>query len=164
MVAEHPHPARKKRPWLLIIGGVLAVLSLLLCFGGGFGVFSGVQDLADQQAHNGSHTVQLDEGESTGVYAENPATTCTATGPDGPVPDSADASETVSWGDTELVRVMEVEATTTGEYTISCSDAFVVGEGLPIGSMVVAIIGGAVCVLASILLIIGVILWAVRRR
>lgn len=166
MAAEFPPaPAQKRgRPWLIIIGGVLVVLALLLCVVGGVTTFTGVQDLAEQEPHTGSYTIQLEEGESTGVWSEDPATSCTATGPTGDVTDPAFGTSTVTWGDTELTKAIEVDATTTGEYTISCTSPFVVGDGFSAGSIITGVIGGAVCVLASLLLLVGVILWAVRRR
>jgi len=159
-------PPKKSRAhvWVLGIGGVIVVLSLLFCAGGGLGVFNAAKELIDQPMHHGSYTVQLDEGESTSVYSEDESATCSATGPEGPVSDSSVANESVAFGDRDLHRVMAIDAEGSGDYTIQCSAPFVVGEGVSTVGIVLATVGGLLCALGSIVVIVGVILWIVRRR
>lgn len=162
--AMPPQPAQQGKPWTLIIGGIIAVVSLLLCCGGGFLFFGPVQDLVEQPMHNGSHVVQLEEGESTGVWSENDLASCSATGPSGPVTDSGGASQTVTWGDTELERIMAIEADESGSYTITCSAPFVVGEGFNVPGVILSSVGGFFCCLSVVLLVVGGILWLTRRK
>lgn len=157
-------PAKKKTPWVLIIGGVLGLIAIVLCAVGGFLTFSPVQDLAEQPQRTGSHEVQLDEGESIGVWSEDASASCTAAGPAGPVSDSGGSTQTVTWGDTELERVMLVEADQSGSYTISCSAPFVVGDGLPVGGVVTAALGGALCCIAVVVLVVGLVIWLTKRK
>lgn len=151
------------KPWTLIIGGILALLALLLCCGGGLLSIGPVQDLADQPVRTGSHTVQLDEGESTGVWSESETTSCSALGPNGPVSDSGSSTQSVTWGGKELERVMRVEADRSGSYTISCSAPFVVGEGFPVGGIVTAAVGGFLGCISLVVLVVGLALWLIKR-
>lgn len=161
-----PAPQKKSRAhvWVLGIGAAIAIISILLCVGGGFSVFSDAKDLVDQPMHHGSHTVQLEEGETTDVYSESQMTSCTATGPNGPVADKGVANETISMGNKELHRAMKIEAQASGDYTITCSDPFVVGEGFSVGGLFLMIASVFGCIIGSILLLVGVVIWALRRR
>ena len=159
-------PARKGHPWLLIIGGGLAVIALLLCGAGGIGTFSQVKGLADATPVTGPHTVQLQQGESVSVWSEvEGAAGCTATGPGGdPVGDSAVGTQSFSWGDREVHRVMKVEAAQSGDHTIMCAQPFVVGDGISVGGIVLGAAGGGLGCLAVLVLGIGLSLWLVRRK
>ena len=159
-------PQKKSRAhvWVLGIGGVLLVISLLFCAGGGFGTFNAAKDLVDQPMHHGSYTVALEDGESTSVFSEDELATCTASGPNGPVENTAVADENVSFGDRDLHRVMAIDADGSGDYTINCTAPFVVGEGVSAVGIVAATIGGLLCCLGSVVLIVGLVIWIVRRR
>lgn len=159
-------PPKKSRAhlWVLGIGGVIVVLSLLLCAGGGFGTFSAAKDLIDQPMHHGSYSVSLEDGESASVFSEDELATCTASGPNGPVEDTAVADENVTFGDRDLHRVMAFDADGSGDYTVNCSAPFVVGDGVSVVGIVVASIGGLLCCLGSVTVIIGFVVWLVRRR
>lgn len=159
-----PQPAKRGTPWTLIIGGIIALLAVLLCCAGGFLTFGPVQDLAEQPMQTGSHVVELEEGESTGVWSENEFASCSASGPSGPVSDSGSAGQSVTWGDTELERIMLVEAEESGSYTITCSAPFVVGDGLPTAGVVTASIGGFLCCIGTVVTVIGLVLWLVKRK
>ncbi|WP_068249459.1 hypothetical protein [Janibacter corallicola] len=163
--AYQPPPKKSRaHAWVLGIGGVLVLLSLLLCAFGGFGAFNAAKDLVDQPMHHGSYTVALEDGESTSVFSEDELATCTASGPNGPVENTAVADENVSFGDRDLHRVMAIDADGSGDYTINCTAPFVVGEGVSVAGIVAASIGGALCCLGSVVVIIGLIIWIVRRR
>lgn len=159
-------PQKKSRAhvWVLGIGGVLVVLSLLLCAGGGFGTFNAAKELIDQPMHSGSYTVSLEDGESTSVFSENEFASCTASGPNGPVENTAVADENVSFGDRDLHRVMAIDADGSGAYTFNCSSPFVVGQGISVVGTVVATIGGLLCCLGSVVVIVGFVIWIARRK
>lgn len=157
-------PAKKSHPWLLIIGGVLALIALLLCGVGGIGTFSQVKGIADATPITGAHTGQVEDGESLSVWSEAEADVCTATGPDGDsVGNTAMGTQSFSWGDREVHRVMKVEAAQTGDHTITCSLPFVVGDGIFVGGIVLAVIGGGLGLLAVVPIGIWLSLWLVRR-
>lgn len=163
--AMPPQPAKKGKPWTLIIGGIVALIALLLCCGGGIPLFSWASDLMDAPERTGSHSVQLDEGESVAVWVEaDTGTTCSATGPGGPVSSEGVSDQTMSVNDRELERELSFEAEESGSYTINCTGTFVVGDDLPVGGISVAAIGGALCCLSSILVIVGGILWLTKRK
>ena len=163
--AMPPQPAKKGKPWTLIIGGIVALIALLLCCGGGVPTVSWASDLMEAPERNGSHSVTLDEGESVAVWVEaGTGTTCSATGPGGPVSSEGISEQTMNVNERELEREMSFEAEESGSYTITCSDTFVVGDDLPVGGAAVMAIGGAFCCLSSILIIVGGILWLTKRK
>lgn len=157
-------PVRRGKPWLLISGAVLLLVSLALCGIGGFTTFSQGQDLADQPEQTGSHTVQLAADESIAVWSSSETNACSATGPGGPVSDAASGTQNVSMGGTPLYRNMVIEADQAGDYTITCASPFVVGDSLGVGGFAALGIGSALCCLASILVIIGFVLWLIKRK
>lgn len=165
MSSMPPQPAaRRGTPWTLIIGGVIALLAVLLCVGGGILTVGPVQDLVDQPMRTGSHVVELEEGESVGVWSEDDLATCSVTGPSGPVDDAGGADQSVTWGDRELGRVMVVEAEESGSHTITCSAPFVVGEGFPVPGVIAMVIGGSLCCISVVVIVIGLVLWLTKRR
>lgn len=163
--AMPPQPAKKGKPWTLIIGGIVALIALLLCCGGGIPTVGYASDLMDAPERNGSHSVQLDEGESVAVWVESgTGTTCSAIGPGGSVSNEGITDQTVTVNDRELERELGFEAEESGSYTITCSGTFVVGDDLPMGAVTIMAIGGAFCCLASVLVIVGGILWLTKRK
>lgn len=163
--AMPPQPTKAGKPWTLIIGGVVALIALLLCCGGGIPTANYVTDLMDAPEHNGSHSVQLDEGESAAVWVEaGTGTTCSVTGPSGPVSNDGVSSQTVTVNNRDLEREFAFEAPSDGSYMVTCSGTFIVGDSLPIGSVAALGIGGAVCCLSVVLLVVGLILWLRRRN
>lgn len=168
MVQSYPAPhaqPKKRRPWLLIIGALIMILSAAL---GALGLFLGISpaaELTDEQPITGSTVINLEEGESTNVWSESVATSCTVTGPDGaPVSDSGTGTQTISLNDTSLHRVMKIEASAGGDHTVSCSNPFVLGEGISPAWLAMGPIGGLGCCLGLVLTIIGFVLWLVNRN
>lgn len=164
---EQPGYAPKKgKPWLLIVGGITLLLSLVLCGIGGFNVYGSMTDLTDKPMQTGSQTVALDEGETANVWARaGSGTTCSAVGPNGStVSSDTSVSQTVSVGDKELERVMAFEATDGGDHTVTCTGDFVVGDGISVVGSVIAGIGSLLCCLGVVLGVVGLILWLVRKK
>lgn len=98
------------------------------------------------------------------VWSETATASCTVTGPAGAVSDSGTGDQSVTAGDKTLHRVMAFDAEQGGGYTISCTAPFVVGDNLSVGSIVMASIGGALCCLAVVVTVIGLVVWLRRRR
>ena len=158
-------PAKKNRPWLLIIGGVLGLIALLLCGFGGFATYAHAKEIADATPVTGSQAVHLDEGESIAVWSEVEGNACSATEPSGAeVSDAGVGAQSVTWGDREMHRAMKVEATQAGDHTITCSLPFVVGESVSWSGVAIAVIGGGLACLSVILVVIGFVLWLMRRK
>lgn len=162
--AMPPQPARRGKPWLLIIGSTLLLISLLLCAVGGFMGLGPVKELADQPEQTAPHSVQLAEGDSRAVWSQTSGTSCTVTGPSGPVSDSSSGSSSTTWGDKSFERVMSFEADQSGDYTVSCTAPFVVGDNVSMGGIVMASIGGLLCCLSAVLVLVGFVLWLMKRR
>lgn len=163
--AMPPQPAKRGKPWTLIIGGVLTLVALLFCLGGGIPTVSYAADLIDAPQHNGAHTVQLDEGESAAVWVEaGTGTTCSVNGPSGPVSNDGGSSQSVNVNDRELERAFAFDAPSDGSYTISCSGTFVVGDSMPVLATVAMGIGGLLCCISVVMLIIGLVLWLNKRK
>ncbi len=158
-------PAKGGRPVLLIIGGAVLLLSLLLCGIGGFRMVGGMQGLAEEPERTGSHTITAAEGDTISVWAEpDAAISCTVDGPSGPLADESSASMSSTVGDRELERVMAVNATEAGDYTVSCNEPFVVATNVSMSGLWIASVGGALCCLGSVLAIVGLIVWLSRRK
>lgn len=158
-------PTKRGKPWTLIIGGVLTLLALLLCCGGGIPTVGYASDLMDAPEHNGSHTVQLDEGESAAVWVEaGTGTTCSVHGPSGSVSNEGGSSQSVNVNERELERAFAFDAPSDGSYTISCTGTFVVGDSMPMAGVIAMGLGGALCCISVIVLIIGLVLWLNKRK
>lgn len=158
-------PAKKGHSWLLLIGGVLALIGLVLCGFGGFATYGHAKEIGDAPMVTGSQTVHLDEGESAAVWSEVEGNACSATGPSGAeVSDSGVGTQSLTWGDREMHRAMQVEATRTGDHTITCAMPFVVGESVSWSGVAMAVVGGGLGCLAVVLVAIGLSLWLVRRK
>lgn len=154
------------KPWLLISGGIIVLLSLVLCGIGGFMAVPQMQDIGEAEQITGSTTVTLEEGESTNAWVEEGSyATCSAIAPDGSsVPDASNGEQTVSWGNDSYERAFAIEAEQSGQYTISCSAPFVLGDGISTGGILVASGGGVLCCIGFLVLVIGLVLWLVRRK
>ncbi|NYF98183.1 hypothetical protein [Janibacter cremeus] len=152
------------RPTTLIVGLVLAVLALLLCVGGAGFLFLEVQDVTDEPVHEGSHTIQLEAGESTAVWSSHAQATCSVAGPDGPVSDSGTASQTVTFGGQELQRIFAIDAGSAGSYAISCSAPFIVADSLNMGAFVPVALGSGLCCFSVFVIIVGLVLWLSKRK
>ncbi|MEK4242606.1 MULTISPECIES: hypothetical protein [unclassified Janibacter] len=157
-------PTKRGTPWVFVTGLVILLISFVLCGIGGFSVFGQSQELADEPMQTGSYSVTLEEGESVAVWSETATASCTVTGPAGAVSDSGTGDQSVTAGDKTLHRVMAFDAEQGGGYTISCTAPFVVGDNLSVGSIVMASIGGALCCLAVVVTVIGLVVWLRRRR
>lgn len=165
MTYAMPHqPVRRGKPWLLIIGAVLLLASLALCGIGGFTTLAKGKEITDSPEYTGSHVVQIDAGDSVAVWSTDDLASCTAVGPGGPISDSGGASQTVTWGETELERVMLVEADQSGEHTITCTSPFHLGDDLSMGGFAALGIGSLLCCLSGVLVVIGFVLWLMKRR
>ncbi|HIZ99118.1 MAG TPA: hypothetical protein H9805_11145 [Candidatus Janibacter merdipullorum] len=164
--AMPPQPAQKSgKPWTLIIGGVITLLAILLCCGGGIPMASYASDLMDAPEHQGAHTLQLDEGESAAVWTEAGAgTTCSVSGPSGSVSNEGSAEQTLTVNGKELERTFAFDAPADGSYTVTCSGTFVVGDSMPMAAVAVMVGGGALGCLAVVLVIVGLVLWLSKRK
>ncbi|MFX4286465.1 hypothetical protein ACQBJO_00480 [Janibacter sp. G349] len=157
-------PTKRGTPWVLVTGLVILLISFVLCGIGGFAVLGQSQDLADEPMQTGAFTVTLEEGESVAVWSETESASCTVTGPAGAVTDSGSGDQTVTAGGKTLHRVMAIDADQAGSHTITCTAPFVVGDNLSVGSIVLASIGGALCCIAVVVTVVGLVLWLRRRR
>lgn len=164
--AMPPQSAKKPgKPWVLIIGGITALIALLFCCGGGVPTATWASDLMDAPERAGSHSVQLDKGDSVAVWVEaGSGTSCRVTGPSGPVSNEGSSDQTMTVNDRELQREFSFDAPSDGSYMITCSGTFVVGDDLPVLGVSAMGIGGALCCLSSILVIVGGILWLTKRK
>lgn len=161
---QQPAPSSGK-PWTLIIGGIISLLALLLCCGGGIPTVSYITDLMDAPEHNGSHSVQLDEGESAAIWVEaDSGTTCSVAGPSGPVSDEGGAEQTVELNGKELERTFAFDAPADGSYTITCSGTFIVADSMPMATVALMGIGGALCCLGVVVVAVGGVLWLTKRK
>lgn len=157
--------ARAGKPWTLIIGGVVILLALLLCCGGGIPTIGYVTDLMDAPEHTGSHSVQLDEGESAAIWVEaDSGTSCSVTGPSGSVSNEGGADQTVSLNGQELERAFAFDAPADGSYAITCTGTFIVGDSMPMTTVVLMGIGGALGCIGVVVLVVGLVLWLSRRK
>jgi hypothetical protein len=157
-------PPRKGKPWLLIIGGLILLLSLVLCSVGGVMTAQAAGDLADQPMRTGNHTVAADSGEIVSVWAEKGAgTTCQATGPSGPVSQGDTTGLDIVAGDSEFEQVLGFTTDQAGDYVVTCDGPFVVTDFSMTGA-IIAIVGGSLCCLGGVLAGIGLLLWLVRRK
>jgi hypothetical protein len=159
-----PQQPTRRRPWVLIIGATLLLVALLLCSVGGFMSLGPVKDLADRPEQTAPQTVQLTQGDTRAVWSQTSGATCTVTGPGGPVSDSSSGGSSMTWGDKTLERVMSFEADQTGDFTVSCTAPFVIGDNVSVGGIVMASIGSALCCISVVLLVVGLVLWLSRRR
>lgn len=160
-----PPPATRGRPWVLIVGSVLLLISLLLCAVGGFLGVGPIMDLADQPESTAPQTVQLAQGDSRAVWSQTQGASCTVRGPDAAmVTDSSTGESSASWGGKSFERVMSFEADTAGDYTVSCTAPFVVGEDMSVGGIIMATFGSMLCCFAVVIVAVGLVLWLRRRR
>lgn len=157
-------PTKGGKPWLLVLGAVLALLAIVLCCGGGALTFSKGKAITESTEYTGSHTLALEEGDSIAVWSTDDLNVCSATGPAGPVSDAGGASQTITWGDAEYERVMAIDATEAGDYTITCSSPFVVSDSLTNVGFIGMGVGGLLGCLSVVLLVIGFVLWLTRRQ
>lgn len=158
-----PQPKSSSRPTVLIIGLVTAVVAVLLCGGGAGSFYLQGKAVQDAPVREGSHTVELESGESTAIWSIQP-NGCSVAGPDGPVIDSSSATMSVDSEDGEIHRIFAIDATQSGSYEITCSGPFVVAESLSVGGLLPAAIGAGLGCLSIVVIIIGLVLWLVRRR
>ncbi|MBM6545065.1 hypothetical protein JNO54_02780 [Janibacter sp. YIM B02568] len=161
-----PGPApRRGKPWLLIIGGLVLLLSLVLCTVGGVMTVQAAGDLADAPVRTGSHTVVSDGSEAVTVWApKGEGTRCEVTGPSGPVTEEeTTALDSVAAGDSEYEYVTGFTTDEAGDYVVSCSGPFVVSEFSMTGA-IIALVGGSLCCLGVVLAGIGLLLWLIRRK
>lgn len=158
-------PARRGKPWLLIIGGLVLLLSLVLCSIGGLMTVRAAGDLSDEPMRTGSHTVAAQSGEVVSVWAPKDAgTTCQATGPSGPVLTEGDVTGlSIEAGGSEYEQVYGFTTQAAGDYVISCDGPFVVADFAMTG-VIVALVGGSLCCLGSVLAGIGLLMWLSRRK
>lgn len=157
-------PPRRGTPWLLIIGSLILLLSLVLCTVGGVMTAQAASDLADQEVRMGSHTVVAGGSEVVSVWAPKDAgTTCQATGPSGPVVADQGSNLDIVAGDSEYEHVLGFTTSEAGDYVISCTGPFVVSDFSMTGA-IIAIVGGSLCCLGVVLAGIGLILWLRRRK
>ncbi|WP_156466082.1 hypothetical protein [Janibacter sp. Soil728] len=160
-----PQPAERGRPWVLIVGSVLLLVSLLMCAVGGFLGVRPLLDLADQPEQTAPQVVQLAQGDSRAVWSQTQGASCTVTGPDAAmVTDTSTGESSASWGGKSFERVMSFEADTAGDYTVSCTAPFVVGDDMSIGGIVMGTFGSMLCCFAVVILAVGLVLWLSRRR
>lgn len=164
--AMPPQPAQKAgKPWVLIIGGVTALLAVLMCCGGGIPTVSYTADLMDAPEYQGAHTLQLDEGESTAVWTESgTGTTCSVSGPSGPVNNEGSSDQTLTVNGKDLQRTFAFDAPSDGSYTVTCSGTFIVGDSLPMAGILAMAAGGGIGCLAFVLLVVGFVLWLNKRK
>lgn len=104
-----------------------AVIAVLLCGGGAGSFYLQGKAVQDAPVRQGSHTVELESGESTAIWSVQP-NGCSVTGPEGPVHDSSSASMSVDSEDGEIHRIFAIDASQSGSYEITCSGPFEVGS------------------------------------
>lgn len=156
---------RRGSPWLLIIGGILALIATLVCCGGLFFTGSYAMDLQDATKHTGSHTMQLEKDESVALWVEEGSgAACSVSGPSGAVSNDAGSDQTLSINGEDYQRAFAFDAPQEGTYTASCTGTYVVGESLPMGSVGVMGIGGALCCVSVIVIVIGLVVWLKKRN
>lgn len=162
MSSSYPQPP-KSRPWVLLVGAGMLLVALVLIIIGAFMAIGPVQDLADQPEQTAPYAVQLEQGEEAAVWSQTPGTSCTVDGPSGAVSDTSTGDATMTWGDRTLERVMSFEAAEAGEHTVSCTAPFVVGADSPTGGILVASLGSGLCCFSVVVLVVGLVVWMVRR-
>lgn len=157
-------PAKGGKPWLLIVGAVLAIIAVALCCVGGFMTVGSGQDLANSPEYTGSHTVTLQEGDTRAVWSSDESASCSVTGPSGSVSDASGSTQTTSWGEEQYHRVFAIEADQAGDYTINCASPFRVGDSLSTGGFIGMGVGAGLGCIAVVLMGIGLVLWLTRRK
>lgn len=160
--APAPQP-KSTKPKVLIAGLVTAVIAVLLCGGGAAMIYLQGKAIADAPVHQGSHTVQLEEGESTAIWSQR-TIGCTVVGPEGPVRDSGSSSQSVDVAGTQWERVFAIDAESAGDYEITCSGPFVTGDSVSFAGLVPAAIGAGLGCISVVVVIIGLVLWLSKRR
>lgn len=152
-------PAR--RPWLMVIGGVmvlLAVASWALAMGL---MIKEAHDVESLPLQTSTQTVRLDAGGSTRVFSESAQARCTVDGPGGRETNDGYPAARLELGSGELYRVMTVQADEAGEYAVDCAAGFVLHAQ---GAAWVALpIGCALGCLGFVLFVVGLALWLTRR-
>lgn len=172
--AAAPQKKSKGPKILMILGGIILLLSIIIGtiltvigVGSTAGSIDGLEELP-----GGSGTITVEAGDQLQLYAPEGATgvTCTVMTPDGsePGPGTNQSSTTTKNGVT-WVSFASFEATTAGDYDISCdSPQVAVGPPLSLGGIFGAIggvllgIGGGI--LGFLLLLAGLIWWLVTRK
>ncbi|MCT1999181.1 hypothetical protein M3C58_13465 [Brachybacterium muris] len=170
-----PAPRKKSKgpAILMVLGGIILLLSLII---GTILTVVGVGNTADglseiEQLPGGSGSITAEEGDVLQLYApEGTTATCTIMTPDGAEPGpGTNQSSTTTFDGVEWVSFASFEATTAGEYQISC-DSPQVAVGPPvslggifgaIGGILLGIFGG---ILGFLLLLAGLIWWLVARK
>lgn len=163
--SPYQQPGRKRgKPWTLIIGLLLGLIAAVLMAVGGWQAYQSVADLNEAPRQTGEQTVTLEEGQTQVVWAESTDVRCEASGPDGAVQDTSVGDLSIETGGESLVPVLTITATSDGDYTIACNGEYVVGDQISIGGSLTLLAGGLLCCLATLLIILGLILWLVRRN
>lgn len=171
-----PAPQKKSKgpKVLMILGGIILLLSIIIgtvltVMGVGSAAGS-VNDI--EELPGGSGTVTAEAGDMLQLYAPAGSTgvTCDVVTPDGSAPGpGTNQSSTTTFDGVEWVSFASFEATTAGEYQISC-DSPQVAVGPPvslggifgaIGGILLGIFGG---ILGFLLLLAGLIWWLVARK
>ena len=160
---QTPEPKRRK-PWTAIIGLLLSLIALALLAIGGWQTYTSVTDISGAERYTGSHTVSMEAGETQMVWASSSDVRCEASGPQGAVQDSSPGDFSVEVNGERLEQVMMVQATEAGDYTIACNGEFVLGDGISVGGSLLMLAGGALCCLGFVVMVIGLIIWLVRRN
>lgn len=160
MASSDTSPAAR-RPWLMIIGGVLvllAVASWLLAMGL---MVMEARDVEALPLETDTQTVRLEAGESTRVFSESAQARCTVDGPGGQETNDGYPVARLELGSGELHRVMTVDAEESGEYTVDCTAGFTLHAQ---GSAWVALpLGCALGCVGFVVFVVGLVLWLVRR-
>lgn len=157
----HASTPTRRRPWLMIIGGVLVLLAILSWVLGTSLLTTEASDIESLDRGTDPRTVQLDAGESTQVYAESAQARCTVDGPEGRETNDGTDATRLSLGSGELYGVMTVDAEESGDHVVECTAGFVVHDQP--GGWVWLPLGCAVGCLGFVLFLVGLVLWLVRR-
>lgn len=151
----------RRRPWTMIIGGVLVLLAVA-SWALAMGLM--VKEAADVESlplQTETQTVQLVAGDSTRVFSESEQARCTVDGPGEQQTNDGYPTAPLELGSGDLHRVMTVDADESGEYAVECTAGFVLhAQG---NAWVPLPIGCALGCVGFVTFVIGLVLWLVRR-